>query len=238
MGDRVLIRAAAPIRGVASTALLALAALGCAAAVQGPPRDPDATAEIDLVEVTAIEPTIRVELGYATTENFLGEPVYPEGALALLQRPAAEALGRVQAALAPRGLGLVVYDAYRPWSVTKLFWDRTPPEKRAFVANPRRGSRHNRGCAVDVGLLDLATGRKLPMPSAWDDFSERAHPDWEGGRPVERANRDLLRAAMEAEGFTVYENEWWHFDHEDWRDYPILDLDVADPTRPARTPSD
>jgi D-alanyl-D-alanine dipeptidase len=111
--------------------------------------------------------------------------------------------------------------------VTKLFWDATPADKKEFVADPRLGSRHNRGCAVDLTLFDLATGHEVEMPSPYDDFSERAHPDFTGGSPESRAHRDLLRAAMEAEGFTVYEHEWWHFDYRDWRSYPIQNLDFA-----------
>ena len=111
----------------------------------------------------------------------------------------------------------VLVAAGRPLSVTQLFWDLTPREQREFVANPRQGSRHNRGCAVDVTLVDLASGRELAMPSAWDEFTERAHPDYAGGTDEERANRDLLRRTMESEGFTVYENEWWHFEAMDVR---------------------
>ena len=206
-----------PARALA--ALLVLAA--CASA---PPRDPRATLAAELVEIRALAPEVRVELRYATNENFLGEAVYPSAARAYLQRPAVEALARAAHRLAGRGLGLLVYDAYRPWRVTKLFWDRTPREKRAFVADPRQGSRHNRGCAVDLTLVELASGRALAMPSAYDDFSARAHPGYTGGTEEERANRDLLRAALEAEGFTVYENEWWHFDFAGWERYPVLDL--------------
>jgi D-alanyl-D-alanine dipeptidase len=112
--------------------------------------------------------------------------------------------------------------------VTKIFWDSTPEEKRAFVADPRLGSRHNRGCAVDLTLFDLKTGQPLKMPSDYDDFSERAHPDYKGGTIEERRNRDMLRAAMEAEGFTVYENEWWHFDYKDWKRYAILNISFSE----------
>jgi D-alanyl-D-alanine dipeptidase len=119
---------------------------------------------------------------------------------------------------------VLVFDGYRPWSVTKLFWDVTPPAKREFVANPRQGSKHNRGCAVDMSLYDLANGREVEMPSAYDEMSPRAYPDYGGGTPELRARRDLLRAAMENEGFTVEPNEWWHFNYKDWRQYPILDI--------------
>jgi D-alanyl-D-alanine dipeptidase len=215
---------------------LALALLALAACASAPPRDPRAAARVDLVDLAALVADLRVELRYASADNFLGEPVYPADARAYLQRPAAEALARVAARLAGDGVGLLVYDAYRPWRVTKLFWDRTPREKRAYVADPRQGSRHNRGCAVDLTLIDLATGRALPMPSDYDDFSERAHPDYAGGTVEERANRDLLRAAMEAEGFAVHENEWWHFDFAGWERYPVLDLSLERLTRGSPAP--
>ena len=213
-----------PHRSVWRRAGLAAGVLALAACTAAPPRDPHAALPADLVEIRALAPAVRVELRYATPDNFLGEAVYPSGARAYLPRPAAAALARAAARLAGDGFGLLVYDAYRPWRVTKLFWDRTPKAQRAFVADPRRGSRHNRGCAVDLTLVELDSGRALAMPSAYDDFSERAHPGYAGGSAEERAHRDTLRAAMEAEGFTVYENEWWHFDFEGWERYPVLDL--------------
>ena len=187
------------------------------------PVDPGARRAPDLVEPIALEPTLRVDVRYATAANFTGRPVYPE-ARVFLQRPAAEAVVRVHRGLRARGYGLLLFDGYRPWSVTRQFWEITPPAQRAYVADPRKGSRHNRGCAVDLTLYDLATGREVAMPSVYDDFSERAHPGYLGGDAAARERRDLLRAAMEAEGFTVYENEWWHFDYRDWREYPLLDL--------------
>jgi D-alanyl-D-alanine dipeptidase len=174
----------------------------------------------DLVELVKLDPTIRLDIRYATTNNFAGRQVYTQ-ARAFLQRPAAEALVRVHRQLEAQGLGLLIFDAYRPWSVTKIFWDITPPEKRNFVANPRSGSKHNRGCAVDLTLLDRRTGKPLPMPSEYDEFSERAYGDYSGGTEQERRNRELLRAAMEAEGFAVVPHEWWHFDYKDWRRYRI-----------------
>ena len=206
-------------------ALVALALF--AACASGPPRDPHATRTSDLVELSGVDPTIRIELRYATPNNFTGRAVYPPEARAQLQRPAAEALARVSAALRPKGYGLLVFDGYRPWSVTKLFWDITPPEKRAFVADPKQGSRHNRGCAVDLTLYELASGKEVEMPSPWDDFTEKASPEYQGGTAEQRAHRDLLRAAMEAEGFTVYENEWWHFDYKGWEEWPVMDVGVG-----------
>jgi zinc D-Ala-D-Ala dipeptidase len=175
-----------------------------------------------LVDLAVVDPGLRIDLRYATPHNFTGEAVYSR-TRALLQKPAAEALQRAAARAREAGYGFVVLDAYRPWSVTRKFWDEFPMH-RAYLADPLEGSRHNRGCAVDLTLFDLATGREVPMPSAYDDFSERAHPAWTGGTEAERAARDRLRAFMEAEGFTVYENEWWHFDYTGWRDYPVLDV--------------
>lgn len=181
----------------------------------------------DLVELTTLDPTILLDVRYAREDNFLGRPVYPQ-ARAFLQRAAAQALVRVHRSLASEGLGLLVFDGYRPWSVTKMFWDATPQEHRIFVADPEEGSRHNRGCAVDVTLFDRATGQPLPMPSDFDEFTERAYADWGGASEPERINRARLRAAMEQEDFKVFEFEWWHFDHGSWEDHPVLDLTFAD----------
>jgi D-alanyl-D-alanine dipeptidase len=188
-----------------------------------PPVERGQFLKAQLVELVKRDPTLRLDIRYASSNNFLGRPVYTE-ARAFLQRAAARALIRVNRKLRRKGYGLLIFDGYRPWSVTKIFWDETPEEKRAFVADPRLGSRHNRGCAVDLTLFDLKTGQPLKMPSDYDDFSERAHPNYQGGTAEERRNRDTLRAAMESEGFTVYENEWWHFDYQDWKRYAILNL--------------
>jgi D-alanyl-D-alanine dipeptidase len=174
----------------------------------------------DLVEVIRLDPTLQLDVRYASANNFLRAAIYPE-ARVFLQRPAAEAVVRANAALRTHGYGLRLFDGYRPWYVTQLFWDATPAEQRAYVADPAKGSRHNRGSAVDLTLYDLRTGLEVSMPSGYDDFTERAHPDFTGGTPEQRAARDLLRRVMEAEGFTVYENEWWHFDHRDWTSYRI-----------------
>lgn len=174
----------------------------------------------ELVELIRLDSTLGLDIRYATDRNFLGTPVYPE-ARAFLQRPAAEALVRVHRQLQPMGLGLLIHDAYRPWSITKVFWDATPPAQREFVANPAQGSRHNRGAAVDLTLVDLATGRAVEMPGGYDEFSRRSYPDYPGGTAQQRWYRNLLRRLMEAEGFTVYEVEWWHFDWKDWRQYGV-----------------
>jgi D-alanyl-D-alanine dipeptidase len=191
--------------------------------LEGPPREPGTFRPADLVELVRLDPTLRLDVRYATANNFVGRPVYPE-ARAFLQRPAAEALVRAHQALRARGYGLLVFDGYRPWAITKVFWDVTSPAQREFVANPRQGSKHNRGCAVDLSLFELATGREVEMPSAYDEMSERSHPGYRGGTAAQREARDLLRAAMEKEGFTVEPNEWWHFNYKDWKEYPILDI--------------
>jgi D-alanyl-D-alanine dipeptidase len=177
----------------------------------------------DLVNVASLDPTIKLEIRYATSRNFLGVPVYLEPR-AFLERPAAAALVRASSRLHSLGYGLLVFDAYRPWYVTKMFWDGTPDDKKIFVANPKAGSRHNRGCAVDLTLYDLKTGREVPMVSVYDEMSERAYPTYPGGTSLERWHRDLLRHAMEAEGFRVHHVEWWHFDYQSWHRYPILNL--------------
>jgi len=200
-----------------------LAAVLLAVAPAGPPVEPGPFKAPDLVELTALEPGIRLDVRYARSDNFLGQPVYRE-ARAFLQRPAAEALARAHRRLAGKGYGLMVFDGYRPWCVTKAFWDATPGDKKVFVANPARGSRHNRGCVIDLSLYDLATGETVQMPSGYDEFTERAYPYWPGGTSRARALRDTLRHAMEAQGFTVNEAEWWHFDFRSWRDYPVLNV--------------
>ena len=147
-------------------------------------------------------------------------PVYTQ-ARAFLQRPAAEALVRAHRVLEAAGYGLLIHDGYRPWYVTRIFWDATPPAQHEFVADPAAGSRHNRGCAVDLTLYDLRTGAPVEMPGGYDEFSRRSDPDYPGGTSRQRWHRDLLRRALEAEGFTVYPAEWWHFDYRDWRSYRI-----------------
>jgi serine beta-lactamase-like protein LACTB len=177
----------------------------------------------ELVELVKLEAAIKLDIRYASTDNFLSTPFY-RSAKAFMQRPAAEALVRVHRGLAKEGHGLLVHDGYRPWSVTKMFWDATPPNLRVFVADPAQGSRHNRGCAVDLTLYDKKTGKPVEMVGGYDEMSDRSYPDYVGGTSLARWHRDLLRRAMEAEGFTVFEAEWWHFDYKDWRKYPIGNL--------------
>lgn len=217
--------------GRTSAAIVLGAVLVCLAMAQGPAQVRDRAAAKDLVELVRLDSTIRLDIRYATPQNFMGRPMYAQ-ARAFLQRPAAEAVVRVHRALRAQGYGLLVFDGYRPWAVTKKFWDETPPAKRSFVANPKKGSKHNRGCAVDLSLYDLRTGREVVMPSPYDDFTPRASSSYTGGTEEQRTMRALLRAAMEAEGFRVEPGEWWHFDHRTWREYPILDIPFEKLTPP------
>lgn len=201
--------------------LVSVAVPTSAAARDAPP--PDSLRQSDLVEVTLRDSTLHADVRYATTNNFMGRPMYSQ-ARVFLQRPAAEALMRANRALRRLGFGLLLFDGYRPWSVTKAFWDATPRAQRIYVANPRKGSKHNRGCAIDCSLYDLATGREVPMPSPYDDFTNKAAAAYEGGTASERRTRGILRRAMEEQGFAVNPDEWWHFDYKDWKSYPILDI--------------
>jgi D-alanyl-D-alanine dipeptidase len=193
------------------------------AALASPPKEARAFREVELVEVATLDLTIHLDVRYASANNFLGSPVYTQPR-AFLQRPAAMALIRALHALQPLGYGLLIHDGYRPWSVTKIFWEATPPEGRIFVADPAQGSRHNRGCAVDLTLYDLKTGAPIEMPGTYDEMSLRSFPNYPGGTSLQRWHRALLRHAMESEGFAVFETEWWHFDYKDWREYPILNI--------------
>lgn len=181
-----------------------------------------------LVELARLDARLLLDIRYAGPHNFTGRPIYPL-ACAWLQHEAAAALVRAHDRLQRLGHSLIVLDAYRPWRVTRDFW-AAYPQFRSFIADPETGSVHNRGCAVDVTLADRE-GRALAMPSDYDEFGERACPDYAGGDAAARANRDRLRAAMEAEGFAVHPREWWHFDHQCWARYPVLDVGLADLAR-------
>lgn len=210
--DRPKVFRIQPLRPVDELLIQALAAT--------PPDESGAFRDSDLVELVTLEPGLRLDIRYAGSDNFLSQPIYAQ-ARAFMQRPAAEAVVRAHRALAIRGYGLLVHDAYRPWYVTKVFWDATPPDQHDFVADPNQGSRHNRGCAIDVTLYELASGKVIEMPSLYDEMSERSYPTYRGGNRQQRAHRDLLRQALEAEGFQVLVTEWWHFDYQDWRQYRI-----------------
>jgi len=201
-----------------------------------PPNENGTFRPADLVELTKLDPTIRLEIRYATTNNFLGTVFYSEPR-AFMQRPAAEAVVRANRKLKAYGYGLLIHDAYRPWYVTKVFWDATPDDKKVFVADPAKGSRHNRGCAVDLTLYDLKTKKPVEMVSTYDETTARAYPDYPGGTSLQRWHRKLLRDVMESEGFTVYEAEWWHFDYKDWKEYRIGNVRFEEIGKPVQNRS-
>ncbi len=208
-----------PLRPVAE--MLALARK------ERPPAESGSFRAPDLVDLATLDPTIRFDIRYATTNNFLGSVFYST-AHAFLQRPAAAAMLRAHQRLRAMGYGLLIHDGYRPWYVTKAFWDATPPSERWMVANPASGSRHNRGCAVDLTIYDLRTGHEIDMGGTYDEATPRSYPDYPVTTDLQRWRRDLLRRVMEDEGFTRIDNEWWHFDYKDWRQYPILNEAFAD----------
>jgi D-alanyl-D-alanine dipeptidase/CubicO group peptidase (beta-lactamase class C family) len=238
-GERLIFRAGAAVAGgvvfprrsigpegggqLRVTPLHPVAQLLAAARAAAPPAESGSFRAADLVDLTTLDEGLKFDIRYATTNNFLGSVFYST-AHAFLQRPAAEALRRAARRLRPLGYGLLIHDAYRPWYVTKTFWDATPPAQRWMVANPASGSRHNRGCAVDLTLYDLHTGRPLDMGGTYDEATERSFPDYPVATSLARWNRELLRQAMEDAGFTRISDEWWHFDFRDWREYPILDV--------------
>jgi CubicO group peptidase (beta-lactamase class C family)/D-alanyl-D-alanine dipeptidase len=216
--------AEASIRSSMSTGI---SALRSAAKRMRPPVETDRKQPSDLVAIRSIDPSIALDVRYAGTSNFMGQRIYEQEG-AFLQRPATAALKRVQASLQPLGLGLLIHDAYRPWYVTRMFWDATPPASRIFVADPAQGSRHNRGAAVDLTLRDLGTGLPVQMTGRYDEFSSRSFSNHVGGTDEQRWLRETLRSALEREGFTVYPQEWWHFDLDGWRGYPISNQSFAE----------
>jgi zinc D-Ala-D-Ala dipeptidase len=191
-------------------------------ALQASPPHEGGKRKPDLVELVKLVPTIHLDIRYASSNNFMGTPFYSE-ARAFLQRPAAEAVVRASAELKHEGYGLLVHDAYRPWYVTKMFWDGTPDDKKIFVADPKTGSNHNRGCAVDITLYDLTTGKEVRMRAATTRCRSgrmRIMP----AEPRKSGGCAFLRTAMEKQGFQVYPYEWWHFDYKDWKEYPLMNI--------------
>jgi D-alanyl-D-alanine dipeptidase len=174
----------------------------------------------DLVDIRTVIPDIRLDIRYATDNNFTRRTLYPE-ARCILRREVAQALANVQKDLKRLGLELVMYDCYRPLSVQRQLWEIVPDER--YVADPNKGSRHNRGAAVDVGLYDKY-GKLVKMPTEFDDFSERAHPDYIDLPSEVLVNRQNLRTVMENNGFTVFPTEWWHYDFSGWERYPLEDI--------------
>lgn len=176
----------------------------------------------ELVSLAKAAPDILLEIGYATEKNFTGKKIYTL-ARAYVRKPVAEALKKAQKDFNKLGYGIKVYDAYRPYKATVKFYEEY--HDTTYVASPYRGSRHNRGCALDMTIVDLKTGAEVPMPTPWDSFDPQAWPTAEVADPVIRKNRDLLITVMERNGFTVYEHEWWHFDFNGWKKFEVMDID-------------
>lgn len=176
-----------------------------------------------LVDIRTVNRNIRLDIRYATTNNFLKRKLYPISKCAL-RSSVAQKLSLVQTDLEKIGLGLKVYDCYRPFSVTEQMWEVLPNPN--YVANPARGSRHNRGAAIDLTLVDR-TGKELEMPTPFDDFTTKAHRNYQGGSAPSRKNRQLLEDAMKKQGFIGITTEWWHFDSEDWQKFAILDIPLG-----------
>lgn len=180
--------------------------------------------EEPLVLVSDLDSTIVIDLPYATQNNFVGKVLY-DTTLCYLRRSVAERLIRVQKRLQRQGLGLKIWDGYRPRSVQWKMWQLVPDPR--YVADPEKGSRHNRGAAVDVTLVDSA-GYELPMPTYFDDFTEKAHRDYKNLPENLIRNRAILSAAMQAEGFIPLSSEWWHFDAPNWQRYSLLDIPLKE----------
>ena len=178
-----------------------------------------------LVNLEKFIPGIKLDIKYATKDNIVGLKVYNEPK-AFLRLPAAYALKKIQAELNKKGLGLKIFDAYRPYSVTILFYEKI--KDTDYVASPWQGSRHNRGCAVDVSIIDLKTGKELEMPTKIDDFTLKAHPDYQDLSDTVKSNRGLLLNVMKKHGFEQLSTEWWHFDFSGWANYFLLDLKFDD----------
>lgn len=174
-----------------------------------------------LVEIKKYIPDIALDIRYATTNNFMQHKMYDE-ARAFARLPVVLALKQVQADLKKKGLGLKIFDGYRPYAITVKFYEQARDTN--FVADPRKGSKHNRGCALDLTVIDLKTGKELEMPTGFDSFQKRAYSTYMDLPKIEINNRAILKAAMEAHGFHEIPTEWWHFDFNGWEKYPLLDI--------------
>jgi zinc D-Ala-D-Ala dipeptidase len=179
----------------------------------------------ELVDLEKVVPGLVMEIRYATTNNFTGEKIY-NLAKAYARKPVAEALKKVQAELKKKGLGIKMFDAYRPYKATVRFYEVY--KDTTYVASPYRGSRHNRGCALDLTIVDLKTGKELKMPTEYDSFRKEAWPSTPVSDPEARKNRQLLIEVMEKNGFKVNSSEWWHFDFKGWKNYEVLDIDFEE----------
>lgn len=178
-----------------------------------------------LVDLEKFIPGIVLDIRYATSNNFTGEQIY-QLPKAYARKPVAEALLKIQEELKEQNLGLKIYDAYRPYAATVKFYEVYGDT--TYVASPYKGSRHNRGCAVDITLIDLASHKELKMPTPYDSFEEMAHADYPLEDEEALKNRELLKAMMHKHGFKVYDSEWWHYDFTGWEAFELLDIEFAE----------
>jgi D-alanyl-D-alanine dipeptidase len=183
----------------------------------------EANPNMQLIEIKRIVPNITLDIKYATKNNFANETVYSQ-ARSFARKPVVDSLYKIEQELNKKGLGLKIFDGYRPYAVTVKFWNITPNDKKDYVANPKTGSRHNRGCAVDLTLIDYKTKKELVMPTPYDSFAPEASPTFENVSALAKKNRDFLIETMTKYGFKVYKNEWWHFDFVGWENYPLMDI--------------
>lgn len=204
---------------IAFFTIIALCCMNPATEQNTAARPKFSAADTAMVELATAIPGLRLDVRYATEDNFTGKVLYPSSRL-YLRAVVAKALAAVAADLRAQNLDVKVFDAYRPLSVQKLLWEIVPDER--YVANPAKGSRHNRGAAVDITLVD-ADGRELDMGTGYDDFSEKAHADYQDLSDEQKKNREILRRTMEKHGFTVLPTEWWHFDYQGWEAFSIMD---------------
>lgn len=179
----------------------------------------------ELVNLEKFIPGLVLDIRYATTNNFTGEKIY-NLARAYARKPVAESLKKIQADLKKQGLGIKIYDGYRPYSATVKFYETY--RDTTYVASPYKGSRHNRGCALDLTVIDLKTGQELEMPTGYDSFKKEAWPTSPVSDPTIRKNRQLLIDAMEKHGFKVNASEWWHFDFVGWQKFSVMDIDFEE----------
>ena len=198
----------------------------CNGCLLKPPAEKGVFLQNDLVELIQLDSSLKLDIRYATSNNFTEKTIYPE-ARAFLQRTAALALIRVNAKIKSQDYCLLIYDGYRPWSATKKLWYAGNKDEK-FVANPKEGSKHNRGCAVDLTLYNIKTNKEIEMTSTYDEMTERSFTSYKGGTIEQRAARDLLIKSMEAEGFISDEFEWWHFNFIGWEHYKICNIPFSE----------
>lgn len=179
----------------------------------------------ELINLEKYIPGIVLDIRYATTNNFTGEKIY-NLARAYARKPVAEGLRKIQEDLKKQGLGIKIFDGYRPYKATVKFYEVY--RDTTYVASPYRGSRHNRGCALDLTVINLKTGEELKMPTGYDSFEKAAWPSTPVADPEARKNRTLLINAMQKHGFKVNSSEWWHFDFIGWKNYEVLDIDFEE----------